>query len=66
MRKHIKTQFNLKIMNIKTELREIQIKIDLLILKTPTGPNRNDLTEINMKVLNLMDKVEEPKITVQP
>jgi hypothetical protein len=49
-------------MNIPFELQKIQQDIDTLILSTPTGKTREKLTQININVLNLLDKIEEQKL----
>lgn len=45
-----------------TDIEKIQIRVDSLILKTPTGKIRNELTEINMLLIMAIDRQDNKNL----
>lgn len=45
-------------MNRLHQLRANQKALEILILKTPTGPLRDQLTELNIQICIMIDKIE--------
>lgn len=41
------------------ELASAQAELDSLILRVPTGEERNELTDINIELLSLMGKIDK-------